>query len=78
MEFPELLDPLKTSLEVFRKQNASKKSENKTKTADRKRKSEVDLEMENGNGSHAEDANEAQDDFGEENKEDENDDLEED
>ncbi|KAH9322150.1 hypothetical protein KI387_016789 [Taxus chinensis] len=78
MEFPELLEPLRTSLNAFRKQNASKKSENKTKSADRQRKPEVDLEMQNGNGNHAEDTNEMQDEFGEETKEDEIDDMEED
>uniref|UniRef100_A0A0D6R336 Transcription factor CBF/NF-Y/archaeal histone domain-containing protein n=1 Tax=Araucaria cunninghamii TaxID=56994 RepID=A0A0D6R336_ARACU len=78
MEFPELLEPLRNSLTAFRKQNASKKSESKTKNADRKRKSEVDLEIQNGNGKHAEDANEMQDDFVEEPREDENDDMEED
>ncbi|GLJ54184.1 hypothetical protein SUGI_1161430 [Cryptomeria japonica] len=78
MEFPELLEPLGTSLNAFRKQNASKKSESKTKSADRKRKSEVELEMQNGNGHHAEDTKEMQDKIGEETKEDENDDIEED
>eukprot|EP01018_Ginkgo_biloba_P013289 Gb_21904 [translate_table: standard] len=78
MEFPEFLDPLRTSLEAFRKQNASKKSETKTKSGDKKRKTEVDLDMQNGNGTHVEDTNEIQDEFGEENKDDENDDLEED
>eukprot|EP00252_Welwitschia_mirabilis_P014437 TRINITY_DN31712_c0_g1_i1.p1 TRINITY_DN31712_c0_g1~~TRINITY_DN31712_c0_g1_i1.p1 ORF type:complete len:157 (+),score=43.41 TRINITY_DN31712_c0_g1_i1:85-555(+) len=60
MEFPELLESLHTSLDAFRKLNASKKAENKSKSANRKRKAKSDLEASNGNGK-AEDANEAED-----------------